>query len=50
LTVDADRNAGTVSSEARITLDGSRLQAYVIPVDEAVMIARDTVDCLRRLG
>jgi acetate kinase len=50
LTVDADRNAGTVSSEARISSDGSRPQAYVIPVDEAVMIARDTADCLRRLG
>jgi acetate kinase len=50
LTVDADRNAGAVRSEARISSDGSRLQAYVIPVDEAVIIARDTVDCLRRLG
>lgn len=50
LTVDADRNAGAVRSEARISSDGSRLQAYVIPVDEAVIIARDTVDCLRRLS
>lgn len=50
LTVDPDRNAGVIGSEARISADGSRPQAYVIPVDEAVIIARDTVDCLRRLG
>ncbi len=50
LTVDPDRNAAAVGSEARISSDGSRPQAYVIPVDEAVIIARDTVDCLRRLG
>ncbi len=50
LLVDADRNASAVGSEARISSDGSRLQAYVIAVDEAVMITRDTVDCLRRFG
>jgi acetate kinase len=50
LTVDPHRNTGAVGAEARISSEGSRPQAYVIPVDEAVIIARDTVDCLRRLG
>jgi acetate kinase len=50
LALDADRNAAAVGSEARISADGSRLQAYVIPVDEAVIVARDAADCLRRLG
>jgi acetate kinase len=50
LAFDPDRNAGTVGSEARISSDGSRLQAYVIPVDEASIIVRDTLGCLRRPG
>ena len=47
LRLDADRNGRTVGSEGRITTDDSQLHAYVIPVDEAVIIARDTVSCLR---
>jgi acetate kinase len=47
LTLDPDRNAAALGSEARISADGSRIQAHVVPVDEAVMIARDTYHCLR---
>jgi acetate kinase len=38
---DANRQA-TGSTEARITTDGSRLAAWVIPTDEELLIARDT--------
>ena len=49
LALDPDRNDAAVGSEARISLDGSALQAYVIPVDEATIIVRDTVRRLHRL-
>jgi acetate kinase len=50
LTLDEERNARTVGSEGRISTDDSRVHAYVIPVDEAAVIARDTVRCLRGPG
>jgi acetate kinase len=48
LVLDEDRNTQTVGSEGRISTDDSRVQAYVIPVDEEAIIAQDTVRCLRR--
>ncbi|MFQ5879335.1 MAG: acetate/propionate family kinase [Dehalococcoidia bacterium] len=48
LALDQDRNAQVVGREARISSDDSQVHVYVIPVDEAVVIARDTVSCLRR--
>jgi acetate kinase len=50
LTLDEARNARTVGSEGRISTDDSRVRAYVIPVDEAAIIARDTALCLLRSG
>jgi acetate kinase len=50
LALDEERNAGAVGSEGRISTDDSRVHAYVIPVDEAAVIARDTVRCLSQLG
>jgi acetate kinase len=50
LVLDLELNAEAIGEEARISLDGSPVAAYVIPVDEAVIIARDTVDCLLRGG
>lgn len=47
LTLDANLNRAAEGSEARISTQDSRLHAYVIPVDEAMIIARDTVECLR---
>ena len=42
--LDDDANAGTTGSRAgRISRDGSRLEAWVIPTDEELLIARDTV-------
>ena len=46
LKLDRDRNDAANGIEARISADDSRINAYVIPVDEAVIIARDTVSCL----
>ncbi|MBI2455531.1 MAG: acetate kinase [candidate division NC10 bacterium] len=46
LTLDPARNGAAVGHEARISADGSRLQAWVIPTDEELLIARDTVRCL----
>jgi acetate kinase len=48
LTLDEDRNARTIGSEGRISTDDSAVQAYVVPVDEESIIARDAVRCLRR--
>jgi acetate kinase len=50
LALDPDRNAEAIGTEARISSDVSTLQAYVIPVDEASIIVRDTLGCLRRPG
>ena len=50
LVLDPERNAGAVGEETRISADDSSVAAYVIPVDEAAIIARDTVDCLLREG
>jgi acetate kinase len=47
LVLDTGRNAEAVGKEARISADDSSMGAYVIPVDEATIIARDTVDLLR---
>ena len=47
LTLDRDRNAAAIGVEERISADYAKVHAYVIPVDEAVIIARDTASCLR---
>jgi acetate kinase len=46
LTLDPARNAAAGGAEAQISTDAARLHAYVIPVDEAAVIARDTAHCL----
>jgi acetate kinase len=44
LELDPERNVACIGGEAGlITRDGSRLAAWVIPTDEELMIARDTV-------
>lgn len=48
LELDAERNAQhTGGREGLISRDGSRLAAFVIPTDEELLIARDTVRCVR---
>jgi acetate kinase len=47
LELDADRNTTqTGGREGLISRDGSRLAAYVIPTDEELLIARDTLRCV----
>jgi acetate kinase len=46
LELDEDRNASTIGAEGRISVNGARVHAYVVPVNEAIIIARDTVRCL----
>lgn len=45
LTLDRDRNQQTIFSEGRISTDDSRLHAYVIPVEEGLLIAQETAKC-----
>jgi acetate kinase len=47
LELDDARNQGHVGQEGLISNDDSRLAAYVIPTDEELLIARDTVRCVR---
>ncbi|MBI1760554.1 MAG: acetate kinase [Acidobacteria bacterium] len=50
LELDADRNKLLSSGrEGLISKDESRLKAFVIPTDEELLIARDTVRCVRGL-
>lgn len=46
LKVDKGRNEQAVGKEAHISTDDSKLKAYVIPTDEELLIARDTVRCI----
>ena len=48
LVLDQGRNNMAAGIEKRISTDGAKVQAYVIPVDESLIIARDTVSCLRQ--
>jgi len=46
LKVDKSRNEQAVGKAAEISTDDSTLKAYVIPTDEELLIARDTVRCI----
>jgi len=48
IAIDENRNNSMIGREGKISTDNARVQIYVIPVDEAVMIARDTIHCLRK--
>ena len=43
LMVDAQKNEQTIGKEGLISADESKLQAYAIPTNEELLIARDTV-------
>lgn len=48
LELDAVRNEATVATEAKISTSQSPLSAYVIPVNEESLIARDAVGVLKQ--
>lgn len=45
--LDEEKNSRMVGKEGTISKVNGKINIYVIPVDEEVMIARDTVRCLR---
>jgi len=50
LSIDHNRNRQSGAFEGRISTDGSTLHAFVIPTDEELLIARDTVRCVMEEG
>src|SRR5436190_879691 len=46
LILDPGRNSAAIDVEARISADGSSIEAFVIPADEERVIALDTARCL----
>jgi acetate kinase len=46
LKLDPAKNNQGSGRESRITTHDSKLHAYVIPTDEELLIARDTVSCI----
>ena len=46
LTIDTNRNQQMTGREGQISTDSSTLHAWVIPTNEELMIARDTVRCV----
>ena len=46
LQLDENRNNKEVGSEGRISADDATVHTYVIPVDEALMIAREMARCI----
>jgi acetate kinase len=49
LRLDLTRNADATGTEALISPDDAKVQAYVVAVDEEMIIARETVSRLRRM-
>jgi len=47
LKLDSGRNSQMVGLEGQISSDDSGLHAFVIPTDEELLIARDTVRCIQ---
>lgn len=46
--LNEERNAQAIGIEARVSADHSKIHIHIIPVNEAVMIARDTVVCIEK--
>jgi acetate kinase len=47
LKLDPNRNQRMAGTEGQISTDDSRLHAFVIPTNEELLIARDTVRCIQ---
>ncbi len=50
LALDPARNASALGIEGRISRDDARVQAWVVPVDEAALMAEAAAGCLRQPG
>ena len=49
LDLDKDKNIEFNGQEAEISKDKSRVKVYIIPTNEELLIARDTVKILNRI-
>jgi acetate kinase len=47
LRLDPNKNDNLAGSEGQLSTNDSRLHAFVIPTDEELLIARDTVRCIQ---
>jgi acetate kinase len=47
LELDFEHNRRAAQSDGKISAHSSRMEAWVVHVDEALMIARDVFDCVR---
>jgi len=47
IVIDLGRNATAVGCEAEISVEGARTKVWVVPAREELVIARDTVRCLK---
>ncbi len=50
IVLDQSRNASTTPAEREIGSNNSAVKVYVVPVDEASVMAREVVACLKRYG
>jgi acetate kinase len=50
LRLDPERNKAAGAAPARISADDAPLRAYVIPVDESILIAEQTYRCIEKTG
>lgn len=46
LALDAELNASAIGREGKISMETARVQAWVIPTDEEVVIAQDAIACM----
>ena len=46
LTWDSERNQQVINSSGKISSDDSSLHAYVIPVEEGLIIAQEAIHCI----
>ena len=47
IVMDLDQNNNTHGTFAKISADSSKVDVYVVPTDEELMIAQDTIDLIR---
>jgi len=48
LVLDPRLNSAMAGSEGRISVEDAGIHAYVVPVDESSIIARDTAECVSK--
>jgi acetate kinase len=49
LKLDMKLNSGAIGQEARISADSASIEAWVMHVDESLVIARDVISCIEQL-